>query len=260
LYSTLIAAEIEFDDTLITPAFTQVVGGNMSRRKFLTAQWRNLILANYAIPEELLRPLVPPGCVLDRHEGECWGSLVGFQFLDTRVLGIGWPGFRNFPEWNLRFYVSHEGRRGVCFVREFVPQWTVATMARVIYNEPYRSARMTMDVKDEPDTIAVHYTVKWAGKVHSMRVVGTKPTVRPAPDSSENWFKEHAWGYGTSRRGKLIRYEVNHPEWEVYPVREFNSDMDWTTLYGPEWAPMNGVKPQSVILAAGSEIAVFPRG
>src|SRR5579883_3273145 len=91
------------------------------RRKFLTARWCNLILANFAIPEELLQPLVPPGCTLDRRDGACWGSLVGFQFLGTRVLGIGWPGFRNFPEWNLRFYVNHEGHRGVCFVREFVP-------------------------------------------------------------------------------------------------------------------------------------------
>jgi uncharacterized protein YqjF (DUF2071 family) len=230
------------------------------RRKFLTAQWRNLILANFAVPEELLRPLVPPGCALDRREGSCWASLVGFQFLGTRVLGIGWPGFRNFPEWNLRFYVSHEGQRGVCFVREFVPQWTVATIARVIYNEPYRSARMTMDVKDEPETLTATYTVKWANHIHSLSAVGAKPAVRPASDSLEHWFKEHSWGFGTSRRRKLIRYEVNHPEWDVYPVREFKFDVDWATLYGPEWAPMNGAAPASVVLAAGSDISVYPKG
>ncbi len=230
------------------------------RRKFLTARWCNLILANFAVPEELLRPLVPPGCELDRRDGACWASLVGFQFLGTRVLGIGWQGFRNFPEWNLRFYVSHEGRRGVCFVREFVPQWSVATIARVLYNEPYRSARMSMDVKDEPETLTATYTVKWGDRVHALRAVGAKPAVRPASDSLEHWFKEHSWGYGTSRRGKLIRYEVNHPEWDVYPVREFTHDVDWALMYGPEWAPMNGRQPASVVLAVGSEIAVYPKG
>ena len=85
-----------------------------------------------------------------------------------RVFGVGWPGFRNFPEWNLRFYVSHEGRRGVCFVREFVPQWTVATMARVLYNEPYRSARMSMDVKELPETLTATYGVSWGGRIHSL--------------------------------------------------------------------------------------------
>jgi len=231
----------------------------MSRRTFLTARWQNLILANYAIPENLLQPLVPPGCVLDRYDGQCWGSLVAFQFLDTRVLGLGWPGFRHFPEWNLRFYVSHEGRRGVSFVREFVPQWTVATMARAIYNEPYRSARMTMKIDEAPDLLSARYTVEWAGRLHTLRVVGTKPKVHPTTDSMEHWFKEHSWGYGTSRRSKLIRYEVNHPEWDVYPVREFDADLDWGNLYGPEWALMNGAKPESVVFAAGSEVAVFPK-
>ena len=230
------------------------------RRKFLTARWCNLILANFAVPEELLRPLVPPGCELDRRDGACWASLVGFQFLDTRVLGIGWPGFRNFPEWNLRFYVTHNGQRGVCFVREFVPQWSVATIARVLYNEPYRSARMSMDVKDEPEALTATYTVQWGERVHSLRAVGAKPAVRPAEDSLEHWFKEHAWGFGTSRRGKLIRYEVNHPEWEIYPIKEFSSEVDWGVLYGPEWAVMNGAKLASVVLVIGSQVSIYPSG
>lgn len=231
-----------------------------ARRNFLSAQWRNLILANYAVPEELLRPFVPPGCELDQRDGKCWASLVGFQFLNTKVLGIGWPGFRHFPEWNLRFYVTHEGQRGVCFVREFVPSWLVATTARVIYNEPYRSARMSMDVKEQPDTLTATYTVKWGGRVHSLHAIGAKPAVRPGPDSTERWFKEHFWGFGTSRRGKLIRYEVYHPEWDIYPVREFAVNVDWAMLYGPEWAAMQKAEPSSVVLAVGSEVSVYPKG
>ena len=231
-----------------------------TRRRFLTARWCNLILANYAVPEDLLRPLLPPGCELDRRDGACWASLVGFQFLDTRVFGIGWPGFRNFPEWNLRFYVTHEGQRGVCFVREFVPSWLVATTARLIYNEPYRAARMSMDIQDEPATLTATYTVKWGGRVHSLRAVGRKPSYRPAADTAEHWFKEHSWGFGTSRRGKLIRYEVNHPEWDVYDAHEFAADVDWGALYGPEWGVMQKAEPASVVLAVGSAVSVYPKG
>jgi uncharacterized protein YqjF (DUF2071 family) len=231
-----------------------------SRRNFLSAQWRNLILANYAVPEELLRPLVPPGCELDQRDGKCWASLVGFQFLKTKVLGIGWPGFRNFSEWNLRFYVTHQGQRGVCFVREFVPSWLVATTARVIYNEPYRSARMSMDVKESPEKLTATYTVNWGGRVHSLHAIGAKPAVRPGPESTERWFKEHFWGFGTSRRGKLIRYEVYHPEWDVYPVNSFKVDVDWAMLYGPEWGVMQKAEPSSVVLAVGSDVSVYPKG
>lgn len=232
----------------------------MSRRAFLTARWHNLILANYPVPEELLRPRLPPGVDLDRRTGRCWASLVGFQFLDTRVVGVPWPGFRDFPEWNLRFYVRRGDERGVCFVREFVPQRFVAWVARTVYNEPYRAARMSMRVATEADRHEATYTVDWGGRSHSLRAVADPAAVRPGPDSDEYWFKEHSWGFGVTRGGRLLRYEVNHPEWDVYPVRDFHADIDWGVLYGPEWAAMNGAEPASVVLAAGSAVSVYPKG
>jgi uncharacterized protein YqjF (DUF2071 family) len=229
-------------------------------RPFLTARWQNLILANYAVPEGLLRPRLPPGLELDRRSGRCFVSLVAFQFLDTRVMGVSWPGYRDFPEWNLRFYVRQGGQRGVCFVREFVPQWLVATVARVVYNEPYRSSRMMMAVKEMPDVVTAEYAVEWGGLTHRLTAVGSRPAVRPAPDTAEHFFKEHSWGFGVTRRGRLLRYEVNHPEWDVYTVRSFTVDVDWGALYGPEWAVMTGAVPESVILAAGSAVSVYPKG
>ncbi len=229
-------------------------------RSFLTADWRNLILANYPLPDALASAHLPPGVELDRYEGHAYGSLVGFQFLNTKVLGIGWPGFRHFPEWNLRIYVTYRGQRGVCFVREFVPQRFICWVARTIYNEPYYPARMSMAIDDKPDALTATYTVDVGGKVHSLTATGTKPAVRPGPDSLEHFFKEHSWGFGRTHKGKLLRYEVNHPEWDVYPVTDFTADVDWAKLYGPAWAEMNGAEPASVVLAAGSAVSVFPHG
>lgn len=231
----------------------------MKRHKFLTARWNNLILANYKVREELLRPLLPPGCELDRFEDSPVASLVGFQFLDTRVLGVSWPGFRDFPEWNLRFYVRNGSRRGVCFVREFVPQWFVATMARVIYNEPYRAAPMTMDVKSEANVVTADYTVEWAKRTNRLTVAGEKAAFRPDSKSLEHFFKEHSWGFGTTHRGKLLTYEVSHPEWDVYPVISSVIDVDWATMYGPEWSEMTGANPFSIVFAVGSEVSVYPK-
>lgn len=59
---------------------------------------------------------------------------------------------------------------------------------------------------------------------------------------------------------KVLYPDVYHPEWDVYPVREFAADVDWGLLYGPEWAVMNAAQPTSVVLAAGSEISVYPKG
>ena len=70
-------------------------------RPFLTAEWRNLFLATYCVPPSLLEKRLPAGLMLDLRDGNAFVSLVAFQFLRTRVLGVGWPGYRDFGEAKL---------------------------------------------------------------------------------------------------------------------------------------------------------------
>jgi uncharacterized protein YqjF (DUF2071 family) len=230
------------------------------KRAFLTAEWRNLFLANYAVDPALLRPRLPPGLELDTRDGHAFVSLVAFQFLDTRVLGVPWPGYRNFTELNLRFYVRHGGDRGVIFVREFVPQRLVAWLARALYNEPYRAAPLTNQCQDDATSRTLEYRLRWGGREHVLAVTGGKPAFTPAADSDEHFFKEHHWGFGLTRAGRAIRYEVAHPVWEVLPVRSCRVDVDWAGVYGPEWEALNKTTPVSTVLAVGSAVAVYPKG
>jgi uncharacterized protein YqjF (DUF2071 family) len=227
---------------------------------FLTARWSNLFLATYAVPAELLAKRLPAGLGLDTRDGQAFVSLVAFDFLDTRVLGVPWPGYRNFAELNLRFYVRQGADRGVMFVREFVPQRLVAWLARVLYNEPYRAAPLHSTVRDEPDRLTVEHRLRWGDRTHVLRVTGRKPPHLPGEDSIEHFFKEHRWGYGVTRRGRPIRYEVVHPGWEVYPVLDYFIDLDWARVYGPEWEVLARAQPCSTILAAGSPIRLYPYG
>ena len=111
----------------------------MSRNPiFLSARWNNLILCNYPVDEDCLKPYLPPGCELDYFKDNVFVSLVAFQFLDTRVFGFKWPGFAHFLEVNLRFYIKFNGERGVCFIREYVPSFLIAKLARFVYNELIR--------------------------------------------------------------------------------------------------------------------------
>jgi uncharacterized protein YqjF (DUF2071 family) len=229
-------------------------------RPFLTAEWRNLFLATYAVPPALLQPRLPPGLELDTRDGDAFVSLVAFEFCNTRVLGIAWPGYKNFAELNLRFYVRHGGERGVVFVREFVPARLVAWMARLLYNEPYRAAPLLAVCKDEPERRSMEYRLEWAGRIHRITVTGSKPGVLPSETSTEQLFKEHRWGFGVTRRGQPLRYEVVHPRWEVLPVQSFHIDLDWASVYGPEWGFLATATPYSTILAIGSAIAVHPHG
>jgi len=229
-------------------------------RSFLTTRWTNVCLFNYAVPSAFLEPLLPKGLVLDTRDGQAFVSLVAFNFEDTRVLGIPWPGYRNFPELNLRFYVRAGERRGVVFVREFVRERFTAWLARAIYNEPYVAAPLRHDIYERGDLVTAECELQCGGASHSLIMTGRRPTVRPPPDSLEHFFKEHQWGFGGDHKGRTICYEVVHPHWDVYPVVSHHVQLDWARVYGPEWAFLQGKPPASVVFAVGSEVAVRPKG
>ena len=229
------------------------------RRPLLTARWSNLAILSYEVPPALLQPHLPAGLELDRRDGAAFASVVAFDFLDTRVWGVPWPGFRSFPEINLRFYVKRGPRRGVIFVREFVPRPAVAWLARAVYNEPYLVAPIDSGVTTEPSRLVTLRRLHWHGRSHTIEVTGGRPAMQPAEDSDEHFFKEHQWGFGRDRQGRPHLYEVRHPVWDVHPVRAWRLDLDWAEVYGPAWGVLARENPASVVLAAGSIVSVYPR-
>ena len=229
-----------------------------ARWAFLRAEWRTLCLLTYAVEPERLLPWVPPGLELDLRDGQAFVSLVAFDFLETRVLGVPWPGYVNFPEVNLRFYVREGARRGVAFVREYVPKRLIAWIARGLYNEPYSAAPMRSLVARERGGLFVRHGLWKGGREHTLRVRAEPEPHLLGEDTPEHFFKEHSWGYGTSRRGGLVRYEVRHPVWRTYPVRSVELDWDWGVVYGDAWADLGERAPVSVVVAEGSPVAVSP--
>jgi uncharacterized protein YqjF (DUF2071 family) len=164
---------------------------------FLTAAWRHLVMLNYEVPPALLAERVPRGTELDDWNGVTCVSMVGFRFLDTRVLGIPIPFHRDFNEVNLRFYVRRKGpegwRRGVVFVREIVPRAAIAWVARTLYNEPYLALPMRHRV-DPEGTGTVEYGWHRNG---AWARLGATVHGAPAPmeaGSEAEFITEHYWG------------------------------------------------------------------
>ncbi len=229
-------------------------------RPFMTTRWTDLCVFSYAMPPDLLEPHLPPGLELDTRDGQAFASLVAFRFRDTRVLGVPWPGYRDFPELNLRFYVRQGADRGVRFIREIIPLRFPAWVARLAYNESFVVAPVSEKVCDEGEVVQVQYRLKWAGQLHELAIVAGKPAHVPPPTSMARFFLEQRFGYGRDRRGRCTRFEVEHPPWKVHPIQSWRLDFDWGEVYGPEWKLLDGRKPCSVVLADGSEVRVFRRG
>ena len=236
-----------------------------THRPFLEAKWQYLAILNYEVPRELLRPLVPAGTELDDFNGTMLASLVGFRFLDTRVLGIAVPWHRDFDEVNLRFYVRRrhnngEWRRAVVFVKELVPRPAIAAVARWCYNEPYSAVPMahelSVDGLAKGGSGRAAYRWRIGGRWHRLEVRAAGLPESPDLDSEAEFVAEHYWGYSRQRDGGTVEYRVDHPKWRVWNADGAELDCDVGSVYGgsfTEWLPAS---PRSAFLAEGSAVVV----
>jgi uncharacterized protein YqjF (DUF2071 family) len=225
---------------------------------FLTAQWRSLLMINYAVDAEVLQPLVPAGVELDLWEGQALISMVGFLFLGTCVLGVPVPFHRDFEEINLRFYVRRRAdggwRRGVSFVREIVPRRAIAWLARSLYNEPYVACPMRHRVDAGRCEYGWHLGGRWN---HLAADVSGAPA-ELVPGSPEEFIFEHYWGYTGQRDGRTVEYQVEHPRWRVWEAMNPRLDCEAVApaLYGERLAAALRNPPVSAFVADGSAVGV----
>ena len=227
---------------------------------FLTAEWRKLAMANYAVSPDLLKPYVPNHTELDLWNGVCYVSLVGFLFDNVRLKGVPIPFHTSFEEVNLRFYVRHRDKegnwiRGTTFIKEIVPRYAVSWLANFIYREPYVTLPMRHQWKNLHDRLAVSYAWKQQ-QWHCFEVTADPVAVAMPEGSMEEFITEHYRGYTAYSPEITTEYEVEHPRWQVYPVKKYSIEVDFRRVYGTDFAFLNLQKPDSVLLAEGSPIRV----
>jgi uncharacterized protein YqjF (DUF2071 family) len=237
------------------------------RRPLLWAEWRHLVMLNYEIDPEVLQPYIPAGTELDFWEGKTYASIVGFQFLNARLMGVRIPFHSNFEEVNLRFYVrrrAEEGwRRGVVFIREIAPRWAVAVTARLLYGENYLCVPMTHKITyDTEENHEAPQRVEYRWRLrHQPRHVLLETSgyaYRPAVGSHEEFIVEHYWGYSSLPRGRAKEYCVAHRPWRISPATSVEFNCDVATLYGPQFATFLKDEPASAFWADGSAVRVYP--
>jgi uncharacterized protein YqjF (DUF2071 family) len=227
---------------------------------FLQAKWKKLAIANYEVEPAILASYLPYGTELDLWQGKCYVSLVGFMFLDTRLLGIKIPFHVNFEEVNLRFYVQRrEGeswKRGVVFIKEIVPKWALSFVANTIYKEHYETLPMRHEWREGQASRIVEYRWKKGGSWHRLKVEAALAATEIAAGSEAEFITEHYWGYARVNDSKTNEYEVTHPKWQQYAVLGFQAELDFGVVYGKAFEHLNHADPVSVMLAEGSEITV----
>jgi uncharacterized protein YqjF (DUF2071 family) len=104
-----------------------------------------LLFLHWAVPVELLRPLVPARLSLDLYDGKAYLGLVPFVVQAARPLGAPAALGLDFLETNVRTYVHIDGRDpGVYFFSLDAGSLAAVLGARLAFGLPYFHARLRL--------------------------------------------------------------------------------------------------------------------
>jgi len=232
----------------------------MPKVKFLQAEWRDLLMINYEVDPDILKPYLPAYTELDLWQGKALVSMVGFMFLNTKVLGIKWPFHVNFEEVNLRFYVRYfdgkQWKRGAVFISEIVPLFAIPLVANNLYNEHYKAMPMRHTVIATADE-RTEYLYEWKLNQQWNKLGATvNNTYVPIEGgSAEEFIFKHYWGYNAINSITTLEYAVEHIPWQIAPVSNPVFEADVATLYGKHFETYLK-QPYSAFFAKGSEVVV----
>ncbi len=143
------------------------------------------------------------------------------------------------------------------FIKEIVPRFAIAAIARLFYNENYVALRTRHQLEISAESVMAEYAWRWRGRWNRLRVKTAGAASLVYPGSLEEFITEHYWGYAAQKNGGCVEYQVEHPHWRIWQTEEALFDCDIDTLYGRQFSATLRAKPSSAFLAEGSEVTVY---
>jgi uncharacterized protein YqjF (DUF2071 family) len=227
----------------------------------ITCEWRDLLMATWAVDPALVEPHVPRRTTLDLWHGQALLSIVGVRFLNLQVADVAVPFHRQFEQINFRFYVRREmagiSRRGVVFLKQIVPSSSMALVATLLYNESYLTTATRHEIQPGEKGWTLY---EWmvSGRWNRISATRSGGSYLPADSSIEAFIENRPWSYTRQADGSTLEFLAEHPPWEVWPTEEMLLDCDVAPIVGAEYVPVLSAPPISTFVAVGSAATLHP--
>ena len=183
----------------------------------LFMSWHDLLFMHWPVSESVLRPLVPPALALDAFDGSAWLSITPFRMSGVRPRFLpSVPLLSNFPELNLRTYVTAGGKPGIWFFSLDAHNPVAVRLARAAFHLPYFDAKMSCDVAGDEvryRSVRTHRGASRAELAARYRPVGEPFESRTG--TLEDFLTERYCLYGADRKGRVLRGDIHHHPWPL---------------------------------------------
>ena len=209
----------------------------------LGMSWRDLLFMHWPVEVDALRPLVPPALSLDTFDGSAWLGVVPFGMTGVRPRFL--PAVHrlsDFPEINLRTYVTAEGKPGIWFFSLDAHNPVAVRLARTSFHLPYFDAEMAYHAPGDEvhyRSVRMHRGAPPAEFAARYRPAGV--AFESGPGTIENFLTERYCLYSADRRGNVRRGDVHHHLWPLQPAEAEVHTLAMTQQIGvklPETSPI----------------------
>lgn len=202
-------------------------------RPWLMGQtWYDLLFAHWALPPEVVRPLVAEPLRLDERDGHAWLGITPFVVGGLRPHGAPpLPWLSRFPELNVRTYVDYGGRPGIYFFSLDAARLAAVVAARRSYRLPYFHAEMSAACEGS----SVRYESSRKGSFDPRAVFRGRygpagPRLPNVDGALERWLTERYCLYVVGERGRVLRGQIHHSPWPLQPAR---ATIEMNTMAAP---------------------------
>jgi uncharacterized protein YqjF (DUF2071 family) len=201
--------------------------------------WCDLLFAHWPVSREALERVVPAPLLIDEFDGTPWLGITPFRVESLRLRGTPpVPPISEFPELNVRTYVTVDGAPGIYFLSLDAASRAAVHAARFAYRLPYFRSRISM--QEDGDAIAYDATrISEDGPAaeFSARYGPAGGRIDPGPDSLARWLTERYCLYTLDDSRRVQRGEIHHPPW---PLHEGWAEIEVNSMAAPQGIELEG--------------------
>jgi uncharacterized protein YqjF (DUF2071 family) len=177
--------------------------------------------------------------LIDEYEGTPWLGITPFRVENLRLRGAPpLPSISEFPELNVRTYVTVDGAPGIYFLSLDAASRPAVHAARFAYRLPYFRSRISM--QEDGSAIAYDATrVSDDGPParFSARYGRAGGRVSENPGSLARWLTERYCLYTIDESQRVHRGEIHHPPW---PLRNAWAEIEVNSMAAPHGIELAG--------------------
>lgn len=225
----------------------------------MTQIWHELLFAHWPIEPDVMRSLLPPILPLDTYERQAWVGVVPFRMSYVRPRGFPpVPRLSQFPELNVRTYVTVNGIPGVYFFSLDADNPVAVLLARKVFHLPYFNATMRCQRISSADETILYRSQRTHPGASPAEFAALYRPVAPveyaAPGSLAYWFTERYYLYTVVNQNQVYRGDIHHERWPLQPAE---LDLESNTM-----ALSHGIRlpdmPPLLHYAQRQEVLIWP--